>query len=185
MIKQIAAPLQRLRIWGSGVRISSGAPLSKCQYHRIWYGILQGLRSSPSLYSGRLVLGGSASWRPTCYFTSARKPGVRSQPISACLDTKASAPGIPAATPPIAGDTRVTCAVYSPYTIALTRVVAVKPSICAPAATGFVTVQVRLGVPGTSTGNTSGYPFQYGVRPNSSDENSQPSGDFADPSTRP
>jgi hypothetical protein len=34
-------------------------------------------------------------------------PGVRSQPITACLDTKASAPGIPAATPPIAGDTRV------------------------------------------------------------------------------
>jgi hypothetical protein len=30
--------------------------------------------------------------------------------------------------------------VYSPYTIPLTRVVAVKPSICAPAATGFVTV---------------------------------------------
>src|SRR5438552_297619 len=120
-----------------------------------------------------------------CYFTSTRKPGVRSQPISACLYTKASAPGVPAAMPPIAGDTRVTCAVYSPYTIALTRVVAVKPSICAPAATCFVTVQVRLGVPGTSTGNTSGYPFQYGVRPNSSDENSQPAGDFADPSTRP
>jgi hypothetical protein len=75
--------------------------------------------------------------------------------------------------------------VYSPYTIPLTRVVAVKPSICAPAATGFVTVQVRLGVPGTSTGNTSGYPFQYWVRPNYSDENSQPAGDFTDPSTRP
>src|SRR3981081_1493662 len=62
---------------------------------------------------------------------------ANSREVSACLDTKASAPGIPAATPPIAGDTRVTCAVYSPDTIALTRVVAVKPSICAPAATGF------------------------------------------------
>src|ERR1700738_1153585 len=127
----------------------------------------------------------AACKRALGYFTSARKLAVRSQPISACLDTKASAPGIPAATPPMAGDTRVTCAVYSPYTIALARVVAVKPSICVPAATGFVTVQVRLGVPGTSTGTTSGYPFQYGVRPNSSDENSQPAGDFADPSTSP
>jgi len=105
--------------------------------------------------------------------------------MSACLDILAAAPGVPAATPRIAGDCRVTCAVYSPSTILLTRVVAVKPSICAPAATGFVTVQVRLGVPGTSTGNTRGYPFQYGVRPNCSDENSQPAGDFAYPSTRP
>jgi hypothetical protein len=77
--------------------------------------------------------------------------------MSACLDSIAVAPSVPAATPRTAGDCRVTCAVYSPSTIALTRVVAVKPSICAPAATGFVTVQVRLGVPGTSTGNTSGY----------------------------
>ena len=79
----------------------------------------------------------------------------------------------------------MTCAVYEPYTIVFTRVVALKPSICAPAATDLVTAQVRLGVPGTSTGNTSGYPFQDGVRPNSSNENSQPAGDFADPSTRP
>ena len=43
----------------------------------------------------------------------------------------------------------------------------------------------RLGVFGTSTGNTIGYPFNVGVRPNSSDENSQPAGDFADPSTKP
>jgi hypothetical protein len=56
---------------------------------------------------------------------------------------------------------------------------------CAPAATGFVTVQVRLGVFGTSTGNTIGYPFNAGVRPNSSDENSRPAGDLADPSTKP
>src|SRR6516164_3753770 len=119
------------------------------------------------------------------HFRSARKLGVRTQPIRACLDTKASAPGVPAAAPLMGGDSRVTCAVYSPYTIPLTRVVAVKPSICVPGATGFVTVQVRLGVPGTSTGNTSGYPFQYGVRPNSSSEDSQPAGDFTDPSTRP
>jgi secondary thiamine-phosphate synthase enzyme len=52
-------------------------------------------------------------------------------------------------------------------------------------ATGFVTIHVRLGVFGTSTGNTIGYPFNVGVRPNSSDENSQPAGDFADPSTKP
>jgi hypothetical protein len=141
--------------------------------------------------SGRETMAGASALKPAPrqrlerYFTSARKLGARSQPMSACLDTIASAPGVPAATPPIAGDSRVTCAVYSPYTMALTRVVAVKPSICAPAATGLVTVQVRLGVPRTSTGNTSGYPFQYGVRPNSSEENSQPCGDFADPSTRP
>src|ERR1700681_209449 len=105
--------------------------------------------------------------------------------MRACLDALPAAPGIAAAAPLIAGNWRVTCAVYSPCTIPLARVVAVKPSICAPAATGFVTVQVRLGVFGTSSGNTIGYPFNVGVRPNSSDENSQPAGDFADPSTKP
>jgi hypothetical protein len=54
-----------------------------------------------------------------------------------------------------------------------------------PPTTGFVTVHVRLGVFGTSIGNTSGYPFHAGVRPEFSDENSQPAGDFTDPSTRP
>jgi hypothetical protein len=86
--------------------------------------------------------------RPACHFTSARKLGVGSAPMSACLDTIAAAPGVPAATPRIADACRVTCAVYSPSTITLTRVVAVKPSICGPAATSFVTVQIRLGVPG-------------------------------------
>src|SRR6266404_5654039 len=123
--------------------------------------------------------------RPACHFTSARKLGVGSAPMSACLETIAAAPGVPAAAPRIAGDWRVTRAVYSPSTIVLTRVVAVKPSTCAPAATGFVTIQVRLGVFGTSTGTTIGHPFNVGVRPNSSDENSQPAGDFADPSTNP
>ena len=52
--------------------------------------------------------------RPTRYFRSARKLGVTSEPIRACLDTKASAPGVPAAAPLIGGDSRVTCAVYSP-----------------------------------------------------------------------
>jgi hypothetical protein len=60
-----------------------------------------------------------------------------------------------------------------------------KPSICAPPATGFVTVQVSLGVFAMSTGNTTGYPSKNRVRPNCSDENSQPAGDFADPSTNP
>jgi len=105
--------------------------------------------------------------------------------MTACLDAFATTPGAPAGVPWTAGNWRVTCAVYSPCTIALTRVVAVKPSTCVPAATGFVTVQVRLGVFGTSNGNTIGYPFSVVVRPNSSDENSQPTGDFADPSTRP
>ena len=41
--------------------------------------------------------------------------------MSACLDIIAAAPGVPAATPRIAGDCRVTCAVYSPSTILLTR----------------------------------------------------------------
>src|SRR6266851_5203085 len=48
----------------------------------------------------------------TCYFTSARKLGVGSAPMSACLDTVAAAPGVPAATPRIGGTWRVTCAVY-------------------------------------------------------------------------
>ncbi len=50
--------------------------------------------------------------RATCYFRSARKLGVGSAPMSACLDTIAAAPGVPAVTPRIAGDWRVTCAVY-------------------------------------------------------------------------
>jgi hypothetical protein len=41
----------------------------------------------------------------------------------------------------------------------------------------------RSGVFGTSNGNTIGYPFNVGVRPNSSDANSQPVGDFS--STKP
>ena len=105
--------------------------------------------------------------------------------MSACWVSVGAAPGAPAAAPSIAGDWSVTCAVYSPCTIVPTRVVAVKPSTCVPPTTGFVTVQVRLGVLGTSTGNTSGYPFQAGVRPEFSDENSQPAGDFTDPSTKP
>src|SRR5258708_34445886 len=39
----------------------------------------------------------------TCYFTSARKLGVGSAPMSACLDTVAAAPGVPAATPRLGG----------------------------------------------------------------------------------
>jgi hypothetical protein len=50
--------------------------------------------------------------RVTSYFTLARKLGVGSVPMSACLDSAAAAPGVPAATPFIAGDWRVTCAVY-------------------------------------------------------------------------
>ena len=61
--------------------------------------------------------------------------------------------------------------------------VAVNPSSRVAAATGLVTVQVRFGVFGTSSGSTSGYPFAVGVRPNSSEENSHPAGDFAEPST--
>src|SRR5258708_40080135 len=87
--------------------------------------------------------------RPACHFTSARKLGVGSAPMSACLDTVAAAPGVPVATPPIGGTWRLTCAVYWPSTIVLTWVVAVKPSIWTPAAPGFVTVQVRFGVFGT------------------------------------
>src|SRR5258708_2651672 len=39
--------------------------------------------------SGEVDEHNGASWRPTCYFTSARKLGIRSEPISACLDTEA------------------------------------------------------------------------------------------------
>src|SRR6201991_2331163 len=48
----------------------------------------------------------------TCYFTSARKLGIGSAPMSACFDTVAAAPGVPAATPRIGGTWRVSCAVY-------------------------------------------------------------------------
>jgi hypothetical protein len=51
--------------------------------------------------------------KPTSnYFTSARKLGVGSAPMSACLDTAATAPGVPAATLRTGGTWRVTCAVY-------------------------------------------------------------------------
>jgi hypothetical protein len=50
--------------------------------------------------------------RETCYFTSARKLGVGSAPMSACLDAFAATLGVPAAAPWVAGDWRVTCAVY-------------------------------------------------------------------------
>jgi hypothetical protein len=119
------------------------------------------------------------------YFTLARKLGVASVPMSACLVAIEAAPGDPAAAPWTAGAWRVTSAVYSPCTIPLTWVVAVKPSICVPPATGLVTVQVRLGVSGTSSGSTSGYPPIAGVRPDVSEENSHPAGTFTDPSTKP
>jgi hypothetical protein len=54
----------------------------------------------------------AARLQATCYFASARKLGVGSPPMSACLDTIAAAPGVPAATPWIGGAWRVTCAVY-------------------------------------------------------------------------
>jgi hypothetical protein len=57
----------------------------------------------------------------------------------------------------------VTCAVYSPRTIPLRRLVAVNPSICAPPATGFVTVQIRLGIFRNVHRHYIGYPFNVGV----------------------
>jgi hypothetical protein len=79
--------------------------------------------------------------------------------MSACLAAIEAAPGDPAAAPWTAGAWRVTSAVYSPCTIPLTWVVAVKPSIFVPPATVLVTVQVRLGVSGTSSrlASTCGY----------------------------
>ena len=66
-------------------------------------------RSGPNC---RRAEGNVRRLQATCYFTSARKLGVGSAPMSACLDTVAAAPGVPAATPPIGGAWRVTCAVY-------------------------------------------------------------------------
>src|SRR5258708_402189 len=63
-------------------------------------------------HAGRRLRGKFRRPRPTCHFTSARKLGVGSVPMSACLDAKAAAPGVPAAAPRMAGDWRVTCAVY-------------------------------------------------------------------------
>ena len=67
------------------------------------------LRSGPNC---RCDEGNVRRLQATCYFTSARKLGIGSAPMSACLDTVAAAPGVPAATQPIAGTWRVTCAVY-------------------------------------------------------------------------
>jgi hypothetical protein len=67
-------------------------------------------RSGPNC---RRAEGNVRRLQATCYFfTSARKLGVGSGPMSACLDTVAAAPGVPAATPRIGGTWRVTCAVY-------------------------------------------------------------------------
>src|SRR5258708_35013370 len=66
----------------------------------------------------------------TCYFTSARKLGVGSAPMSACLDTVAAAAGGPAATPRVGGGWFVTYARSLPSTIILTRVVAVETASC-------------------------------------------------------
>jgi hypothetical protein len=66
-------------------------------------------RSGPNC---RRAEGNVRRLQATCYFTSARKLGVGSAPMSACLDTVAAAPGVPAATPRIGGAWRVTCAVY-------------------------------------------------------------------------
>src|ERR1700683_3601125 len=79
---------------------------------------------------------------------------------------------------------RVTCALYSPLMVPVTRVVALKPSTCVPPPIVDVGVQVRLLRPGMSTAPTTVYPCQVGVLPNSADENVQPSGVFADPSTK-
>src|SRR5580704_7973941 len=119
--------------------------------------------------AGRRPLGQRPASERDSYFTLARKLGVASVPMSACLVAIEAAPGDPAAAPWTAGAWRVTSAVYSPCTIPLTWVVAVKPSVCVPPATGLVTVQVRLGVSGTSSGSTSGYPPIAGVRPDVSE----------------
>ena len=98
--------------------------------------------------------------------------------MSACLDAFAATLGVPPA-PWIAGTSRVTWH-HRAHAGGRGKTVDLRP-----VATGFVTVQVRLGVFGTSTGNTIGYPSNVGVRPNSSYEKSQPAGDLADPSTNP
>jgi hypothetical protein len=66
-------------------------------------------RSGPNC---RRAEGNVRRLQATCYFTSARKLGVGSVLMSACLDAVAAAPGVPAATPRIGGTWRVTCAVY-------------------------------------------------------------------------
>ena len=66
-------------------------------------------RSGPSC---RRAEGNVRRLQATCYFASARKLGVGSAPMSACLDSVAATPGVPAATPRIGGAWRVTCPVY-------------------------------------------------------------------------
>src|SRR5580698_1111937 len=81
-------------------------------------------------------------------------------------------PGAPEA-PLIGADRWVTCAEYMPSVIVATCVVLEKPVTSAPGLTEAVAVQVRLGVPGMSTGSTSGYPPMPGVLPDGSEVNCQ------------
>ena len=67
----------------------------------------------------------------TALVASGPQFGFGSAPMSACLDVFAATPGVPVTAPWIAGNWRVTCAGTGSCTIALTRVVAAKPSICA------------------------------------------------------
>ena len=91
-----------------------------------------------------------------CYFfNSARKLGVASMPICACLEVIVALPGVPGA-PLIGSDRWVTCAEYIPSVIVAIRVEAENPVTSVPGLTAAVAVQVMLGVSGTSTGSTNG-----------------------------
>ena len=73
----------------------------------------RGLRSGkPTKFPVFRENGNFARRREICYFTSARKLGVGSAPMSACLDAFAATFGVPPPAPWIAGTWRVTCAVY-------------------------------------------------------------------------
>ena len=110
--------------------------------------------------------------------------GVEFMPIGACLEVIVALAGERAA-PWIGPDRWVTCAEYMPSVIVVMRVAAENPVTSVPGFTAAVAAQVMLGVPGMSTGSTSGYPPMPGVLPDSSDVNFHPSGVFTDPPTNP
>ena len=90
---------------------------------------------------------GCSCCSPLCYFfNSARKLGVASMPICACLEVIVALPGVPGA-PLIGSDRWVTCAEYIPSVIVAIRVEAENPVTSVPGLTAAVAVQVMLGVP--------------------------------------
>src|SRR5882724_5805021 len=110
-----------------------------------------------------------------CFFNS----GVVMEPIRASLDSVGSLGlSVPGG--------RVTCDPYSPTSVPAVLVRAEKPVISTgPLSAGPVRLQVRFGMPSTSSGLPSAFPSRRGVTPLVEVENVHPSGDLAESGTKP